>query len=147
MRHPVSKESKGSNPFPCIFNYFLTYIFYTHFSSHFNMKYYNEEKMQNLRLKLEKEILNWPNVTTKKMYGCPCFKNKEKLFAFLVTDGIVLTKVSEQDKMKLSKEFNIKPFQAATRTMKSWPQIPFNDSSVLEKIIPFIENSYNQSKN
>ena len=110
------------------------------------MKYYDEVKMQNLRLRIEKEILSWPNVTTKKMFGCPCYKNKEKLFAFLVTDGIVLTKASEQDKMKLSKEFKIKPFQASTRKMKDWPQIPFNDSSNLEKIIPFIRNSYNQSK-
>ena len=110
------------------------------------MQYYNEEKMQSLRLRIEKEILGWPYVTTKKMYGCPCYKYKDKLFAFLVTDGIVLTKASEQDKMKLSKEFKIKPFQAATRTMKGWPQIPVDETSDLEKIILFIKNSYNQSK-
>ncbi|VVB60574.1 Uncharacterised protein [uncultured archaeon] len=110
------------------------------------MQYYNEEKMHNLRLILEKEILNWPGVTTKKMYGCPCYKYKEKLFAFLVTDGIVLTKASEQDKMKLSKEFSIKPFQAATRIMKGWPQIPVDEKSDVKKIISFIKNSYQQSK-
>jgi len=110
------------------------------------MQYYNEEKMQNLRLRLEKEILSWPNVTTKKMYGCPCYKYKEKLFAFMVTDGVVLTKVSDQDKTKLSKEFSIKPFKAATRTMKGWPQIPVDETSDLNKIIPFIKNSYNHSK-
>ena len=110
------------------------------------MQYYNEEKMQNLRLRIEKEILVWPNVTTKKMYGCPCYKYKEKLFTFLVTDGIVLTKASEQDKMKLSKEFKIKPFQTSTRIMKGWPQIPFDETSDFEKIIPFIKNSYSQSK-
>ena len=110
------------------------------------MQYYNEEKMHNLRLIVEKEILSWSGVTTKKMYGCPCYKYKEKLFAFLVTDGIVLTKTSEQDKMKLSKEFLIKPFQAATRTMNGWPQIPVDETSDLTKIIPFIKNSYKQSK-
>jgi predicted DNA-binding protein (MmcQ/YjbR family) len=111
------------------------------------MQYYNEEKMQSFRLKIEKEILSWPNVTTKKMYGCPCYKYKEKLFAFLVTDGVVLTKATEQDKIKLSKEFKIKPFQASTRTMRNWPQIPVDEKSDLEKIIPFIKNSYNQSMN
>jgi hypothetical protein len=110
------------------------------------MQYYNEEKMQNIRIQLEKEILSWPHVTTKKMYGCPCYKNKDKLFAFLVTDGIVLTKASEQDKIKLSKTFPIKPFQAATRTMKGWPQIPVDETSDLTKIIPFIKNCYHQSK-
>ena len=112
----------------------------------FTKQYYNEEKMKNLRLRIEKEILIWPNVTTKKMYGCPCYKYKEKLFAFMVTDGVVLTKASEQDKMKLSKEFSIKPFQAATRTMKGWPQIAVDETSDLKRIIPFIKNSYNQSK-
>ncbi len=110
------------------------------------MQYYNEEKMKKLRLILEKEILNWPEVTTKKMYGCPCYKHKDKLFAFLVTDGVVLTKASEQDKMKLSKEFSIRPFKAATRTMKGWPQIPIDETSDLTKIVPFIRNSYDQSK-
>jgi len=110
------------------------------------MQYYNEEKMQNLRLKIEKKVLSWPNVITKKMYGCPCYKYKEKLFAFMVTDGVVLTKASEQDKIKLSKEFSIKPFRAATRTIKGWPQIPLDETSDLTKIIPFIKNSYKQSK-
>ncbi len=110
------------------------------------MQYYNEEKMKNLRVRLEKEILSWPDVTTKKMYGCPCYKYNDKLFGFLVTDGVVLTKASEQDKMKLSQEFMIKPFQAATRIMKGWPQIPVDETSDLKKIISFIKNSYNQSK-
>jgi hypothetical protein len=109
------------------------------------MQYYNEEKMQNLRLRIENEILYWPNVTTKKMYGCPCYKNKEKLFAFLVTDGVVLTQVSEQDKINLSKEFKIKPFEAGKRTMNKWPQISIDTTTDLERIIPFIKNSYNQS--
>ncbi|MDG6219473.1 MAG: hypothetical protein QCI00_08545, partial [Candidatus Thermoplasmatota archaeon] len=74
------------------------------------MKYYDEGKMQHLRVRLEEEILRWPDVKTKKMYGCPCYKHKEKLFAFLVTDGVVLTKASERDKLELSKEFQIKPF-------------------------------------
>jgi hypothetical protein len=110
------------------------------------MQYYNEERMYHLRFRLEKEILSWPHVTTKKMYGCPCYKYNDKLFAFLVTDGVVLTKASEQDKMKLSKEFTIKPFHAATRTMKGWPQIPVDETSDLKKIILFIKNSYTHSK-
>jgi len=109
------------------------------------MQYYSEEKMHNVRLRIEKEVLNWPNVTTKKMYGCPCYKNEEKLFAFLVTDGVVLTKASEQDKIELSKEFEIKPFQAGKRTMNKWPQIRVDDTTDLEKIIPFMKISYNES--
>ena len=111
------------------------------------MKYYDEEKMHTIRMKLEQDILNWPEVTTRKMYGCPCYKYKNKLFAFLVTDGVVLTKPSEQDKSDLSQEFSIKPFQAGKRMIKGWPQIPIDESSDLHRIIPFIKKSYNQAKN
>ena len=110
------------------------------------MKYYDEKVMKNMRLKIEEEIIHWPEVTTKKMFGCPCYKYKNKLFAFLVTDGIVLTKVNEEDKITLSKEFSIKPFQSTTRTMKSWPQLPLEKNSDLKKIIPFIKNSYEHAK-
>jgi TfoX/Sxy family transcriptional regulator of competence genes len=110
------------------------------------MQYYNEEKMKNIRLRLEQDILSWPGVTTKKMYGCPCYKYTDKLFAFLVTDGVVLTKASEQDKVKLSKEFQIRPFQAATRTMKGWPQIPIDETSDVQQILTFIKKSYAHSQ-
>ena len=55
------------------------------------------------------------------MFDSPFYKYKDKLFAFLVTEGIVLTKLNEKDKMKLSEEFEMKPFQALKRTMKNWP--------------------------
>jgi len=109
------------------------------------VQYYNEEKMHNLRLRIEKEVLNWPNVTTEKMFGCPCYKNKDKLFAFLVTDGVVLTNASERDKIKLSLEFKIKPFQAGKRTMNRWPQISVDKTTDVERIISFIKKSYDES--
>jgi len=110
------------------------------------MQYYNEEKMHRLRMAVEKQILSWPNVSTKKMYGCPCYKHHEKLFAFLVTDGVVLIKMSDQDKVALSKEFEIKPFQAGEkRIMYRWPQIRMQTTADLEKILPFIKKSYTLS--
>jgi predicted DNA-binding protein (MmcQ/YjbR family) len=121
-------------------------FFYTIYLLYGAMQYYNEEKMHSVRVLLEQQILSWPDVSTKKMYGCPCYKYKDKLFAFLVTDGVVLTKASEQDKANLGQEFQIKPFQVATRTMKGWPQIPIDETSDLERIIWFIKKSYEHSK-
>ncbi|HVQ01265.1 MAG TPA: hypothetical protein VMT57_07105 [Candidatus Thermoplasmatota archaeon] len=107
------------------------------------MQYYNEEKMHTLRGQLEKEILSWPDVNTKKMYGCPCYKHGEKLFAFLVTDGVVLIKMTDADKAAVSKDFEVKPFQAgAKRIMYRWPQIRLKTFSDLQKLLPFIKKSY-----
>ena len=55
------------------------------------IKYYSEEETKELRLAIEKEVLNWAHVSTKKMFGCPCYQAKGKLFVFLVTNGIVIT--------------------------------------------------------
>ena len=103
--------------------------------------------MHDFRLRLEKEILSWPGATTKKMYGCPCYKYKDKLFAFMVTDGVVLVKVNEVDRNKLSTEFEMKPFQAGEkRTMSLWPQIRIEKIADLERILPYIKNCYTSSK-
>ena len=110
------------------------------------MKYYDEAKMHDIRLRLEKEVLSWPNVTTRKMYGCPCYKNQNRLFAFLVTDGVVLTKVDEQELEALGKEHQLKPFQAGKRTMKGWPQISVERTTDLDRLIPLIRRSYQLSK-
>ena len=110
------------------------------------MQYYNEEMMHDFRVRIEKEILSWPNVTTRKMYGCPCYKNRDKLFAFLATDSVVLTKVGEQDIVQLSREFNVQPFQAGKRTMTRWPQISVDATTDLEKILRFVKSSYEQSQ-
>jgi TfoX/Sxy family transcriptional regulator of competence genes len=109
------------------------------------MQYYSEEKMHDFRVRIEKEVLSWPHVTIRKMYGCPCYKNNEKLFAFLVTDGVVLTKASEQDKITLSKEFDTKLFQAGKRTISKWPQILVNETTDLDKILTFVKNSYDEA--
>jgi hypothetical protein len=59
---------------------------------------------------------------------------------------VVLTKVNEQDKIQLSEEFTIKPFQTGQRTMNKWPQIRVDETTDLEKIIPLIKTSHNQSQ-
>jgi hypothetical protein len=106
------------------------------------MKYYSEEDMKDIRLAFEEEILAWPEVTTKKMFGCPCYKADNKLFVFLVTGGVVLTKLSESDRETLTNLFNTEPFQAGIKTVNNWPRIPVLDKSELPKIITFVEKSY-----
>ena len=111
------------------------------------MKYYIEEEMQEIRTALEDEVLTWSNVTTKKMFGCPCYKANNKLFTFLVTGGVVLTKLSEADRESLYSSFKTSPFQAGKKTVNNWPQITIKDRSELSKIIPFVEKSYNTAMN
>jgi hypothetical protein len=52
------------------------------------MKYFDEQKMGEIQNELEKEILEWPGVSSREMMGCLCYLHGKNMIAFLVTDGM-----------------------------------------------------------
>ena len=70
------------------------------------MKWYIEEETKELREAFEKEILQWPQVNCKRMFGCPCYLANGKMFAGLVTKGLILTKLNDSEKEELPKQRN-----------------------------------------
>ena len=106
------------------------------------IKYYIEDEMKAIREGFEEEILTWPHIGTKKMFGCPCYKANDKLFAFLVTRGIVLTKLSDSERKNISKRHDTKPFQAGKKTMNTWIQLPVDEVENITKLMPLVKKSY-----
>lgn len=106
------------------------------------MKYYSEKQTKNLRRAFEEKILGWPRVSTKKMFGCPSYKAKSKLFAFLVTKGIVITHLTEADREKLSRRFHTTPFRAGKKTVHNWMRVSLVDKRDLTRIMPYVQRSY-----
>ena len=98
--------------------------------------------MKSIREGFEEKVLSWSKITTRKMFGCPCYKANDKLFAFLVTGGIVLTKISESERDKISKRYSTTPFQAGKKTMNAWVQIPVNEVEDLSELMPYVRKSY-----
>ena len=68
------------------------------------MKYYDEEKMRDIQKAFDAEVLKWKQVTSKPTMGCQCYFRERKFICFLVTNGIVLMKLSDknQDELKNS---------------------------------------------
>jgi len=108
------------------------------------MKYYSEEETRDLRLAFEGQVLSWPRVTKKKMFGCPSYKADEKLFAFLVTKGVVIAKLDKNDREAISSIYPT-TFQAGKRTVQNWVKISIENKSDIDKIIPFVKKSYNNA--
>ena len=67
------------------------------------MKWYIKEETKELRKAFEKVILQWPQVDYKNMFGCPCYLANGKMFAGLVTKGIIITKLNDPEKEDLKK--------------------------------------------
>ena len=108
------------------------------------MKWYIEEETKELRKAFEKEILNWPQVDYKKMFGCPCYLANRKMFAGLITKGIILTKLDDQERDELMKLKEIKPFVAGDRIIKSWIHLEVEPTE-LKEIIPYVKKSYDRA--
>ena len=108
------------------------------------MKWYIEEETKELREAFEKEILKWPLVDYKKMFGCPCYLANGKMFAGMVTKGIVITKLNSLEKEELKKLREIKTFVAGDKIIKSWVHFDL-ESKDLKEIMPYVKKSYDRA--
>lgn len=106
------------------------------------MKYYSEEDMKNIRLAFEEEVLRWQHVSTKKMFGCPCYQTNGKLFAFLVTNGIVIIHLEQADKETLFREHQTTFFQAGKKIVQDWVRVSIKNKDDMDRIMPFVRKSY-----
>ena len=105
------------------------------------IKYYSEEDTRDLRLALEDRVLNWSKVTTKKMFGCPCYQVMGKIFIFLVTKGIVITQLTEVEIDDLSQKYETGFFQAGKKIVKKWIRLSIEPND-LDKIMSYVRKSY-----
>jgi hypothetical protein len=105
------------------------------------MKYYDAEKMREIRDELEKEILNRPGVSSREMMGCLCYLHGNNMRCFLVTDGVVVSKLSNQEQNNLSKLSKRTTFKMSGKTFRKPVWEPKTREN-LRTILPFIEKSY-----
>jgi hypothetical protein len=110
-----------------------------------SMKIYDEETMKELRESFEEEILQQPHVKSKRMFGCPSYTVKDKLFAFLVTDGLVLTNLPDSDREAALERPGAQPFEHNQRVVKRWVRLPVTSEKSLGDSMPLVMRSYETS--
>jgi hypothetical protein len=107
------------------------------------MKYYDEEKMREIRKTFEAEIRTWKGVISRPMMGCLCYFYNRKFIGFLVTNGIVLMKLSEKDQREIKEKFGGKPFEMAGQTGRLWVT-PLNGLKDVRSVMPFVRKRYEE---
>ena len=105
------------------------------------MKYFDEETMAETRKTFEAEILKWKGVVSKPMMGCLCYFYNRKFICFLVTNGVVIMKLSERDQTTLKDKFGGKPFEMAGQAGRLWVT-PLKRPEDVKSIMPFIMKRY-----
>ena len=110
------------------------------------MKLYSEDEMKEVREILETEVLHKPAVTTKRMFGCPSYKVNNTLFGFLVTNGLVLTKLSDENLENALQISGARLFEHKGRVVKKWVQIPLKGPESLSDMIVWLWKSYEHAR-
>ena len=80
-------------------------------------------------------------VLSREMMGCLCYLHEKNMIAFLVTDGIVISKLSEQEQADLSKLSKKVSFKMGAKTFRK-PVWELRTRDNLRTILPFLKKSY-----
>jgi len=107
------------------------------------LKYYDEEKMSETRKAFDAEVLTWKGVSSRPLMGCLCYFYNRKFIGFLVTNGVVLMKLSEKDQMDLKERFGGKPFEMAGQTGRLWVT-PLKGPRDVRSVMPFVRKRYDE---
>ena len=108
------------------------------------MKYFDEGKMADIQKVFDSEVLKWKEVVSRPMMGCLCYFRKRKFICFLVTDGIVLMKLSDKDESTLKEKFGGKPFEMAGQTGRLWIT-PLKSTKDVKLVMPFVRRRYEEA--
>lgn len=106
------------------------------------MDSHTEIDAARIRDVFEATVLRWPKVRTRQMFGSPAYLANGKLFAFFVTDALVLTKLDDAEREEIAGIRETRPFETGRRTISSWVQTPVAGDDDLDVLMPFITASY-----
>jgi len=96
--------------------------------------------MTNLTEAFESTVLQSPHTEKRNMMGGLCYMAKGKMFA-TIRDGLVITKLSDEERQELATIHPFKPFQHGKRVLKKWAYMTITPEE-LEKALPYIKKSY-----
>lgn len=106
------------------------------------MKNYSEEAAEPLRSRFEEKVLRWPKVSARKMFGCPSYQADGKLFAFLVTNGIVITQLTQADRESVSRQHHATPFRSGRKVVQKWMRLSIDQTGDPDRVMRFVRKSY-----
>lgn len=107
------------------------------------MPYYTETEGKPLRELFEAQVLSWPKVTMRWMFGCPAYLVDGKLFAFLLSQGVVITQIRKRDREAFAGLYETEPFKAGEREIERWLQVNLGDDrTYFDRVMALVRKSY-----
>lgn len=106
------------------------------------MTRYDAERMQEIKMVLDRALLPHPGVTARQMFGVPAWLAGGKVFVLLVTGGVVITRLDEDDRQEMSARFATLPFVGHGSVVRRWVQVVISGPEDIDPLLVWIEKSY-----
>ena len=74
--------------------------------------------------------------------GLDFYVEEGKLFAFLVTDGVVITQIRKHDREEIIGIYSTEAFRAGEREIGRWLTIRIDDLDRIERVMLMVRKSY-----
>lgn len=76
------------------------------------------------------------------MFGCPSYQANGILSAFLAGKGVVIIRLDDANRTRLSTELHAAQFQVGHRTVRACLEVPVAHGEEVERVLPFVRKSY-----
>ena len=106
------------------------------------MKLYEERSAGRIRRGLDRLVMRWPGVRSDELFGCPAYRADGTIFAVLTTGAVALTRLPDDKRDELKRSFQTRPFGSGERNIGRWVNVRVDDNGDLERLLPYLEESY-----
>ena len=111
-----------------------------------SITHYNHKIMKDLRVAFEDRIRNWPDVVLTEKFHVPHYIVNDIVFARIFTERMVLTKLTDVQKMEIQEKINAKPFKTLSMSAAIWTGIKFTNIDDISSFLPYVRMSYENSQ-
>lgn len=105
------------------------------------METFDSDAGDALQTRFEELVRDWDGVTQHAMFGHPTYKAGGTIFALLRTDGVVLTRLPDDERGRLATEREVGPFEASGQTIEKWVEIPIGADD-LDEVRSYVRASH-----
>ncbi|WP_254542858.1 hypothetical protein [Halomarina pelagica] len=113
-------------------------------SGHAAGGYFDERAKGPLRDAVERTVLPWPGVERAVTFDCPSYYVDGEPFALVSNRGIVLTRLSTEEREHLRVRHPVASFEVHGRRVEDWVTVPVGAADAYA-LRPYLRMSYDRT--
>ena len=102
----------------------------------------DKTKQPEIQIALDELVLGWPHVASGTMFGSRSYRAKGVLFAMIGGEGLILTKLKDEQRKIAAEENNAHAFVGRGKTVPAWTEFALEGAAGLATVAPLVREAY-----